>query len=989
MPATAAAALRSASSPSARVGATPRGSAPFVSRHVGPSLTQQLDMLHELGLASRGQLIEETIPAAIRSDDRALDLPPPLSEAELLETLRRIASDNQVFRSFIGRGYYGTIPPPVLLRNILEDPGWYTQYTPYQSEISQGRLEILLNFQTLVADLTGLPVAGASLLDEGTAAAEAMAMCCRSGRGRNRFVADERAHPQTLAVMRTRAEAIGIDLEARDLETATFGKDVAGVLVQYPDTRGRIRPLRELAEAVHAAGGMLAAATDLLALTLLVPPGESGADIAVGSSQRFGMPMGGGGPHAGFLATRDRYARRIPGRVVGASRDAEGQVAFRLALQTREQHIRRDKATSNICTAQALPALVAATYAAWHGPEGLIRIARHCRDLTLALRRGLARLGFSTGDHPVFDTLFVELPEAERDRILEAARERGVNLGSDPEGICVALDETVRIEDVDDILEAFAGGPFPFSADADEDDQPLPAQLARSSVFLDHQVFHANRSEHEMLRYLHRLKERDLSLTTSMIPLGSCTMKLNATAEMIPMTWREFAAIHPFAPEEQQQGYVRIHADLEAFLAEITGFPAVSLQPNAGSQGEFAGLLMIRKWHRSRGDADRDVCLIPVSAHGTNPASATMAGLRVVPVRTTDAGDIDEDDLALRLAEHAGRVAALMITYPSTHGVFEEGVTRVCRMTHEAGGLVYMDGANLNAQVGLTSPAQIGADVCHINLHKTFCIPHGGGGPGMGPVAATRELAPFLPGHPLGPKAWRDQPDRIGAISAAPYGSPAILPISWSYIRMMGAAGLREASEVAILSANYMAHRLSGHYPLLYVGGRGRVAHEFIIDCRPFKQSAGIDVNDIAKRLMDYGFHAPTMSFPVAGTLMIEPTESESREEMDRFCGALIRIRAEIAAIEEGRLDKDVNPLRMAPHTAAAVTADSWERPYSRADGAFPASWTRVHKYWPPVARVDNASGDRNLVCSCPDSWRTGERSHHEHHHPHPHQASP
>ncbi len=957
------------------IGATPTGSAPFVHRHVGPSLTQQLDMLHELGLRSREELIAEIIPAEIRSDGE-LDLPLPLPEAEMLAMARAISQQNEPLRSYIGWGYHGAITPPVLLRNILEDPGWYTQYTPYQSEISQGRLEILLNFQTLVSDMTGLPVAGASLLDEGTAAAEAMAMCHRSGRGRDLFLVDRNVHPQTLAVLGTRAEAAGIQLEVRDLhaETTGFGKGLCGALVQYPDTHGRIRPLEELTEAVHAAGGMMTVATDLLALALLKPPGELGADIAVGSTQRLGMPMGGGGPHAAFLATLDRYARRIPGRVVGVSRDTEDQVAFRLALQTREQHIRRDKATSNICTAQVLPALVAATYAAWHGPEGLVRIARHCREMTIALRRGLGRLGFDTGDHPVFDTLFVELDEARRDQILRAALERGINLGSDPRGIRIAFDETVRFEDVDDVLAAFHGGTRPFWAADQSAEEPLPARFERTSVFLDHHVFHVNRSEHEMLRYLHRLKERDLSLTTSMIPLGSCTMKLNATAEMMPMTWHRFAAIHPFAPESQQQGYAWIYADLEKWLAEITGFHAASLQPNAGSQGEFTGLLMIRKWHESRGDSERDVCLIPVSAHGTNPASATMAGMRVVPVKTTASGDIDEADLADRIADNPDRVAALMITYPSTHGVFEEGVVGICRMVHEAGGLVYMDGANLNAQVGLTSPSAIGADVCHINLHKTFCIPHGGGGPGMGPVAATRELAPFLPGHPMGPSAWKGETERIGAISSAPYGSPAILPISWAYIRMMGAAGLREASEVAILSANYMAHRLADHYPLLYVDDRRRVAHEFIIDCRPFRNSAGIEVNDIAKRLMDYGFHAPTMSFPVAGTLMIEPTESETREEMDRFCDALIMIRNEIRAIEEGRMDQVVNPLRMAPHTATAVMADVWDRPYSRSEGAFPAPWTRSHKYWPPVARVDNALGDRNLICSCPDDWRTGEQ---------------
>ncbi len=947
-------------------------------------------MLHDLGLSSRDELIAETIPEAIRLD-RQPELPAPLSEAGLLEELRGIAGRNRVLRSYIGRGYHGTVTPPVLQRNILEDPGWYTQYTPYQSEISQGRLEVLLNFQTMVSDLTELPVAGASLLDEATAAAEAMGMCFRSGRGRDLFVVDENVHPQTLAVVRTRADAAGVRIEVRDLAANDrFKRDLAGVLVQYPDTRGGVRPMVGLAERVRAAGGILVVATDLLALTLLTPPGEFGADVAVGSTQRFGMPMGGGGPHAGFLATRDRFARRTPGRVVGVSRDADGRVAFRLALQTREQHIRRDKATSNICTAQVLPALVAATYAAWHGPEGLVRIARHCRRMAWTLRRGLRRLGFDSGDGPIFDTLHVAMEAADRDRVLASARARGINLGSDSGGVRVALDETVGLGDVDDVLAAFAGETPPFAArDCDGEPEPLPSRVVRSSVFLDHHVFHANRSEHEMLRCLHRLKERDLSLTTSMIPLGSCTMKLNATAEMIPMTWPEFAGMHPFAPEDQQAGYARIFEDLEAWLAAITGFHAVSLQPNAGSQGEFAGLLMIRRWHESRGDADRNVCLIPVSAHGTNPASASMAGLRVAPVRTTAAGDVDEEDLAARIADHDGRVAALMITYPSTHGVFEEGVARVCRMVHDAGGLVYMDGANLNAQVGLTSPAAAGADVCHINLHKTFCIPHGGGGPGMGPVATTRELAPFLPGHPQGPAAWGGDEDRIGAIAAAPYGSPAILPISWSYVRMMGSSGLKEASEVAILSANYMARRLGEHYPLLYVGERGRVAHEFIIDCRPFRKSAGVEVNDIAKRLMDYGFHAPTMSFPVAGTLMIEPTESEAREEMDRLCDALIMIRAEIREIEEGRMDRAVNPLRMAPHSALAVVADTWDRPYSRSEGAFPAPWTETHKYWPPVARVDNARGDRNLVCSCPDSWRSGEHGTHEHHDHEHHRREP
>ena len=941
-------------------------------------------MLHELGLASREELIAETIPDDIRLHAE-ISLPPALSEAELLDSLRAVAAENRVLRSFIGRGYYGTAPPPVLVRNILEDPGWYTQYTPYQSEISQGRLEILLNFQTLIADLTGLPVAGASLLDEATAAAEAMAMCHRSGKGRSVFLADRNLHPQTLAVLHTRARAARIGLEVRDLTARVeLTRDICGVAAQYPDTRGRITDWRPLVERVHQIGALAVVATDLLALTLLKSPGEFGADIAVGSSQRFGMPMGGGGPHAAFLATRDRYARRTPGRVVGVSRDTSGRTAFRLALQTREQHIRRDRATSNICTAQVLPALMASTYAAWHGPEGLVRIARRVRRLTLTLREGLHRLGFETGAGPVFDTLGVDTAPTETDRILAAAETRGINLlRRDDGGVGVSLDETATPADLDGILAAFAGAnPPPDALELlPEEEQPLPRELERRSIFLDHEVFHMHRSEHEMLRYLHKLKERDLSLTTSMIPLGSCTMKLNATAEMTPVTWPEFASVHPFAPARQMRGYSRICADLEAQLAEITGFHAVSLQPNAGSQGEFAGLLMIRAFHESRGEADRDVCLIPLSAHGTNPASAAMAGLRVAPVRTTPTGDIDTCDLARKIEAHTGRVAALMITYPSTHGVFEEGVREICRMIHDAGGLVYLDGANLNAQVGLTNPARIGADVCHINLHKTFCIPHGGGGPGMGPVAATRELAPFLPGHPDGPRA----PGRIGAIAAAPWGSPAILPISWAYIRMMGSAGLREASEVAILSANYMAHRLRDHYPLLYLGARGRVAHEFILDCRPFRKSAGVEANDIAKRLMDYGFHAPTMSFPVPGTLMIEPTESESREELDRFCEAMIRIRAEIREIEEGRADREKNPLRLAPHTAAEVVRDDWDRPYSRRLAAFPAPWVAEHKYWPPVSRVDNARGDRNLICSCPDDWRSGEthphHAHHDHHH--------
>ena len=968
----------------------PDGAAPFVRRHIGPSPTQQAGMLHELGLASREELVAETVPEAIRRD-RPLAVPPALPEAALLAELRRIAERNRPRTNLIGRGYYGTVTPPVILRNLLENPGWYTQYTPYQSEISQGRLEILVNFQTLTADLTGLPIAGASLLDEATAAAEAMAMCHAAARGRRPvFLADPETHPQTLAVMRTRAGAAGIRLVERALSDPAGGAEitgeVSGALVQYPDTRGRIRDFRALADRLHEAGALLVAATDLLALTLLTPPGEFGADIAVGSAQRFGMPMGAGGPHAAFLATRQEHARRMPGRVVGISRDTEGRPGFRLAMQTREQHIRRDRATSNICTAQVLPALVATAYAVWHGPEGLVRIARRARRLTLALREGLRRLGFAAGDAggaggAVFDTLTIPVGEDAAERIAAAADARGVNLGRPTEGeVAVSLDETTGPADVGAVLAAFAAGaegdagadPVEALLEATEAEDELPDPFRRRSVFLDHDVFHRHRSEHEMLRWLHRLQARDLSLTTSMIPLGSCTMKLNATAEMIPVTWPGFADIHPFAPAEQTAGYDRIYRDLEAWLAEITGFAAVSLQPNAGSQGEFAGLLMIRAFHESRGDRERDVCFIPASAHGTNPASAALAGYRVQPVATTPGGDIALDDLEAKLAAHPGRAGALMITYPSTHGVFEESVSEVCRLAREAGARVYLDGANLNAQVGLAAPAEFGADVCHINLHKTFCIPHGGGGPGMGPVACTAELAPFLPGHPEGPPEGR-APRRVGAVSAAPYGSPAILPISWAYIRMMGPDGLREASEVAILSANYMAHRLAPHYPLLYRGARGRVAHEFILDCRPFGASAGVSVEDIAKRLMDYGFHAPTMSFPVPGTLMIEPTESESREELDRFCEALVRIRAEIREIEEGRADREDNPLKRAPHTAFEVLDDAWNRAYSRREAAFPAPWTVEHKYWPPVSRVDNAAGDRNLVCTCPSHWQETE----------------
>jgi glycine dehydrogenase len=924
-------------------------------------------MLKVLGYPSLDALIDAAVPSQIR-------LPEPLqlderlgwSEHEALSRLREIASRNEVFRSFIGMGYYDCITPPVIQRNVLENPGWYTQYTPYQAEIAQGRLEALLNFQTMVADLTGLPLAGASLLDEGTAAAEAMGMCLAiAGGERKAFFAADDCHPQTLAVVRTRADSMGLELRVGPLEALDLSAgDLCGVLVQYPTTDGRLVDHRDLAARVHAAGSLLVVAADLLALAVLRPPGEFGADIAVGSSQRFGVPMGFGGPHAAYLATKDAYKRQMPGRLVGVSRDAAARPAYRLALQTREQHIRRDKATSNICTAQVLLAVMASMYAVYHGPQGLSSIARRVHALAALLAEGLRRLGLDVGREPFFDTLRVRLPGERAAGVLAAARARRMNLRDYGDGsLGVALDETVTVQDVQGLWEAFAGAaPPPFRPEelASEVDGDVDEAFARESTFLTHEVFNLHHSEHEMLRYIHRLEQRDLSLTTSMIPLGSCTMKLNATSEMLPVTWPELAEMHPFAPREQTRGYAQLFSDLEAWLAEVTGFAGVSLQPNAGSQGEYAGLLAIRAWHESRGERGRNVCLIPVSAHGTNPASAVIAGFKVVVVACDEKGNVDVADLRRKAEQHRGELGALMVTYPSTYGVFEETIREVCRIVHEHGGQVYMDGANMNAQVGLSRPGDIGADVCHLNLHKTFCIPHGGGGPGMGPIAVAAHLVPFLPGHPEG--GGRAE----GAVSAAPYGSPSILVIPWVYIALMGPDGLKRATEVAILSANYMAHRLEGHYPVVYRGGRGRVAHEFIADVRPFKDSAGIEVDDIAKRLMDFGFHAPTMSFPVAGTLMIEPTESEPKAELDRFCDAMIAIREEIRAVEEGRLDRLDNPLKNAPHTVAAVTADRWTHPYSREQAAFPAPWVRAHKFWPSVGRIDNAYGDRNLVCACP-----------------------
>ena len=936
----------------------------FPRRHIGPDDAEVQEMLSVIGLDSLDALVEATVPAGIRLR-KALRLPEPRGEHELIDDLRRIASRNEVFRSFIGMGYYDCITPPVIQRNVLENPGWYTQYTPYQAEIAQGRLEALLNFQTMVADLTGLPLANASLLDEGTAAAEAMVMCANLGRGQRRvFLAAADCHPQTLAVVRTRARSMGFEVVVAPPAEMEVTADVFGILLQYPTTDGRIVDYGPLAEKAHAAGAQVVVAADLLSLALLRPPGEFGADVAIGSTQRFGVPLGFGGPHAAYLSTRDDHKRQIPGRLVGVSRDRDGRPAFRLALQTREQHIRRDKATSNICTAQVLLAIMASMYGVYHGPEGLRAIAERVHALTARLAAGLRRLGLSIGDAPFFDTLRVTLPSGQAAAAVERAAQRRMNLRDFRDGsVGISLDETTLEADVAALLEVVAGRDPGFEADELDDAAAYAAPFARTSAYMAHEVFNRHHSETEMLRYIHRLQARDLSLTTSMIPLGSCTMKLNATSEMLPVTWPEFGEMHPFAPAGQTKGYAQVFADLEAWLAEITGFFAVSLQPNAGSQGEYAGLLTIRAYHESRGEGARNICLIPVSAHGTNPASAVIAGFKVVVVACEPNGNIDVADLRKKAEEHRADLGALMVTYPSTYGVFEESIREVCEIVHGNGGQVYMDGANMNAQVGLTRPGDIGADVCHLNLHKTFCIPHGGGGPGMGPIGVAAHLAPFLPGHPvtgLGTK------QTIGAVSAAPYGSPSILTIPWVYIALMGASGLKRATEIAILNANYMARRLEEHYPVVYRGTQGRVAHEFIVDIRPFKETAGIEVDDIAKRLMDYGFHSPTMSFPVSGTLMIEPTESEPKGELDRFCDAMISIREEIRAVEEGRMDRADNPLKNAPHTVRAVTADEWKHPYTREQAAFPAPWVRSHKFWPAVGRIDNTYGDRNLVCACP-----------------------
>jgi glycine dehydrogenase len=941
----------------------------FVERHIGPSEDGVRGMLETVGCASLAALADAVVPASIRLN-RELDLGEPRGEHELLQELRALSKDNEVFRSFIGLGYSDCITPPVIQRNVLENPGWYTQYTPYQAEIAQGRLEALFNFQTMIGDLTGLPLANSSLLDEATAAAEAMAMCHAIARGkRPAFFVAEDCHAQTVEVVRVRAEAFGIAFETGPAAELDLSRDdLSGALIQYPDTNGVIRDDEAWIARAKASGIVVVVATDLLALTLLRPPGEIGADIAIGSSQRFGVPLGFGGPHAAFLATQQAHQRMMPGRIVGLSKDSAGRPAYRLALQTREQHIRRDKATSNICTAQVLLAVMASMYAVYHGPKGLRAIAERVHLMTATLAGGLKRSGFSVDDAPFFDTLRVRVDDAAAAEAIHArAAASRINLRRYGDAsVGVALDEATSAADIDRLLAVFAGDatgvPAAESLAADVD-PGYPAPLARQTAYLEYEAFTRHQSEHEMLRYIHRLQARDLSLTQSMIPLGSCTMKLNGTSLMLPVTWPEFGRMHPFAPSDQTRGYRRLFDQLESWLAEITGFDAVSLQPNAGAQGEYAGLLVIRAYHRQRGEGRRNVCLIPTSAHGTNPASAVMAGMRVVAVACDDNGNVDVDDLEAKAAGHADDLAALMITYPSTHGVFEEEIVRICEAVHRHGGQVYMDGANMNAQVGLCRPGDIGADVCHLNLHKTFCIPHGGGGPGMGPIGVAAHLAPFLPGHPLGGPQHEHS---IGAISAAPWGSPSILPISWAYIALMGASGLKRATEVAILNANYMAERLKEHYPVVYTGRDGRVGHEFIIDLRGFKKTAGISVDDVAKRLIDFGIHAPTMSFPVAGTMMIEPTESESKAELDRFCEAMILIRDEIRAIEEGKIDRENNPLKHAPHTAQAIASDDWDRPYSREQAAFPLEWVRSAKFWPYSARIDNVWGDRNLICTCP-----------------------
>lgn len=937
----------------------------FIPRHIGPGEQDQQTMLAAVGASSLESLMQEVVPANIRMS-RKLNLPAPRSEADVLGEMKVIAGQNQVFRNYIGQGYYGTHTPNVVLRNILENPAWYTAYTPYQPEISQGRLEAILNYQTMVADLTGLDIANASLLDEGTAAAEAMTLARRASHVESKvFFVSHHCHPQTIEVIRTRADGLDIDVVVGDESKGVPA--CFGVLVQYPHSLGAVSDYRTLTEQVHAQGGVVACSTDLLALALLEPPGHWGADIAIGSAQRFGVPFGFGGPHAGFMACKDAFKRNMPGRLVGVSKDAQGNPALRLALQTREQHIRREKATSNICTAQVLLAVMASMFALWHGPRGVVAIATRVNQATSLLRQALVSLGFNVANDTYFDTLLLETG-GQTNKILAAARQAKINLRHvSATQIGISLDETVTSDDLTQLVALFAsvgGKPAPALATSVVGLPGVPTASQRKSAILSHPVFSSIQSETDMLRYLRKLSDKDLALDRTMIPLGSCTMKLNATVEMIPVTWPEFALIHPFAPADQTKGYQHMIKRLSKDLCEITGYDAISLQPNSGAQGEYAGLLAIRAYHRANGQHQRDVCLIPSSAHGTNPASANMVGMEVVVVASDANGNVDLDDLTAKIAKVGDRLAALMVTYPSTHGVFEESITRICDMIHAAGGQVYMDGANMNAMVGVAQPGKFGADVSHLNLHKTFCIPHGGGGPGVGPVGVRSHLTPFLPGV-VGEQGTMLQGAAVGPVSAAPFGSASILPIPFVYISLMGAEGLRRATEVAILSANYVARKLVGHFPVLYAGRNGRVAHECILDIHDIKESSGVTAEDIAKRLMDYGFHAPTMSFPVAGTLMVEPTESEGLAELDRFVDAMIAIRAEIAQIERGERDRADNVLKNAPHTAKMLLAEEWHHDYPRQQAAYPLASLRDAKYWPPVGRVDNAWGDRNLVCAC------------------------
>lgn len=939
---------------------------PFEQRHIGPDAEAQAKMLAQVGYGSLDDLTAAAVPDVIKSAE-ALQLPSARTEAEVLAELRSLADRNQVLAPMIGLGYYGTFTPPVILRNVMENPAWYTAYTPYQPEISQGRLEALLNFQTMVAELTGLPTSGASLLDEGTAAAEAMALARRVGKVKDGvFLVDSDTLPQTIAVIETRAEPTGVEVVVADLAEGIpaeiAGRGVFGVLLQYPGASGAVRDIKPVIEQAHELGAIVTVAADLLALTLLTSPGDLGADIAVGTTQRFGVPMGFGGPHAGFMAVREKFARSLPGRLVGVSVDADGNKAYRLALQTREQHIRREKATSNICTAQVLLAVMAGMYAVYHGPDGLRTIAQRTHRYATILAEGLRVAGVDVETGAYFDTLTVRVPGKAADVVADA-RDRGVNLRLvDADRVSLACDETTTRAQLAAVWAAFGADGDIEALDAAAADA-LPESLLRTDEILTHPVFHQHRSETAMLRYLRKLADRDYALDRGMIPLGSCTMKLNATTEMESITWPEFGALHPFAPAEQAEGFLTLIRELEERLAEVTGYDAVSIQPNAGSQGEFAGLLAVRAYHRANGDEQRTVCLIPSSAHGTNAASAVMAGMKVVVVKTADDGEVDVEDLRAKIEKHRDELAVLMITYPSTHGVFEEHVADICAEVHDAGGQVYVDGANLNALVGLAKPGRFGGDVSHLNLHKTFCIPHGGGGPGVGPVGVRAHLAPYLPNHPLQPGAGPET--GVGPISAAPWGSAGILPISWAYVRLMGGEGLKHATQVAVLSANYIAKRLEPHYPILYTGPAGLVAHECIVDLRPISKATGVSVDDIAKRLIDYGFHSPTMSFPVAGTLMIEPTESENLAELDRFCDTMIAIRGEVEKVASGEWSAEDNPLTNAPHTAAMLGGE-WTHAYSRETAVFPAGVSAADKYWPPVRRIDGAFGDRNLVCSCP-----------------------